>query len=147
MWACGFSMVRLVPEDTPLRETLYSLHVSIGVTLLYLVVARTCLRVAFAVPELPADIPRWQQRSAHLAHAALYVLPARTMVAGWAETDFDGHAFEWFGLPMRTVFPVPAAGYAEIVHAWLAYGMLAVALVHAGAAVRHGRDMLRRMSP
>lgn len=30
MWGCGFSMVNLVPEDTPLQETLFALHISIG---------------------------------------------------------------------------------------------------------------------
>ena len=70
-----------------MQGTLYSLHISIGVTLLFFLVARVVVRVAFDVPALPDHIQHWHKSSAHLAHAP-YELPAGPMVAVMALRPF-----------------------------------------------------------
>ena len=81
-----------------------------------------------------------EPHAAHLGHAALYALPAAVIAAGWAETNFGGHAAHRFGVEMSTVFPETGKDLqllAEDVHQWLAYTMLAVAAGHVAAAGKH----------
>ena len=140
-------------EESALSEFLFDLHISIGVTLLVLLVLRIVIRIMHTPPQLPAAIPRVERIGAHLGHWALYVLPAFIIACGWAETNFGGHTVHWFGIEMPQVFP--AAGedfeeWAELFHMWLAYTMLAIALVHIAAVGKHRwidrHDVLSRMT-
>ena len=153
MWGCGWAMTSLVEEDSPLQELLFDLHISVGVTLLALLVLRIAIRLVHRPPSLPASIRGMERKAAHLGHAALYALPALVIAAGWAETNFGGHAVQWFGVAMPRVFPETGEGVQELAedaHRFLAYGMLAIAAGHVAAAFRHrwfdGHDVIRRMT-
>ena len=157
MWLCGYTMTTLVAEDSPLEELLFDLHISTGVTLLVLLIARITIRVLYTPPPLPAGIRRLDRTGARIGHAALYALPAVVMTIGWAEVDFEGHDVAWFGINLPKVFPTVETwgGFepgevAETAHRWLAYTMLGIAVVHVAAVVKHrfidGHDILRRMS-
>ena len=153
MWACGYAMTTLVEEDSPLEEFLFDLHISIGVTLLALLVLRIAIRLVHPPPLLPDSIRGLERTAAHLGHAALYALPALVIAAGWAETNFGGHAVKWFGVEMPRVFPETGEALQILstdVHMWLAYGMLAIVGGHVAAAFKHrwfdGQDVIRRMT-
>ena len=153
MWGCGYAMTTLVEDDSSLEELLFDLHVSVGVTLIALLVARVAIRLFYKPPPLPDVIRGLERRAAHLGHAALYALPALVIAAGWAQIDFGGHGVDWFGVEMPRIFPETGEGLqdlAEDVHLWLAYGMLAVAAGHVAAAFKHrwfgGHDVIRRMT-
>ena len=94
-----------------------------------------------------------ERKAAHLGHAALYALPVLVIAAGWAETNFGGHAVQWFGVEMPRIFPETGEALQDLstdVHMWLAYGMLAAAAGHVAAAFKHrwldGHDVIRRMT-
>ena len=128
MWGCGYAMTTLVEEDSPLEEFLFDLHISVGVTLLALLVARIAIRLAYRPPPLPEAIRGPERTAAHLGHAALYALPALVIAVGWAETNFGGHTVQWFGVEMPRVFPETGEALQDLsadVHKWLAYTMLA----------------------
>ena len=154
MWGCGYTMTTLVGEDSPLEEFLFDLHISVGVTLLALLVARIAVRVALPAAAAPGlDPGDWSAPAAHLGHAALYALPALVITAGWAETNFGGHVVKWFGVEMPRVFPETGETLQILstdVHRWLAYTMLAVAAGHVAAAYKHrwidGHDVIGRMT-
>ena len=153
MWGCGYTMTTLVEEDSLLEEFLFDLHISVGVTLLALLVARIAIRLAHPPPPLPDAIRGMERTAAHLGHAVLYALPAMVIAAGWAETNFGGHAAHWFGVEMPRVFPETGEdlqNLAENVHMWLAYTLLAGAAGHVAAAFKHrwidGHDVIRRMT-
>ena len=153
MWGCGYAMTTLVEDDSPLEELLFDLHVSVGVTLLALLVARIAIRLIHKPPPLPDAIRGVERKAAHLGHAALYALPALVIAVGWAQIDFGGRGVDWFGVEMPQVFPETGEALqdlAEDVHMWLAYTMLAVAAGHVAAAFRHrwidGHDVIRRMT-
>lgn len=152
MWACGYTMTEWVEEDSALEELLFDLHISVGVTLLILLVMRMGVRRSNPPPALPSGISRLERIGAHVGHLALYGLPAIVIVLGWAETNFGGYTVQWFGLAMPAVFPEtgePLQALAETLHRWFAYIMLAVAVVHVAAALKHrwvdGHDVLGRM--
>ena len=157
MWACGYTMTSLVPDDSALQEFLFGLHISIGVTLFMLLIARVAVRLLNAPPPLPGALASWEKFGSHLGHFGLYLLPAIIILIGWAETDFGGHGVEWFGLSMPKVFPTMKTLWVlnletttAFLHKWIAYTMLALAVVHVAAVVKHrwidGHDVLRRMT-
>ena len=153
MWGCGYSMTTLVADDSPLEELLFDLHISVGVTLLALLCIRIVIRIANLPPALPSELSRLERIGAKIGHKALYWLPAIIIALGWAETNFGGHTVQWFSLAMPTLFPETGENLqklAETLHMWFAYTMLAVAVVHVGAALKHrwvdGHDVLYRMT-
>lgn len=157
MWVCGYAMTSLVAEDSALEEFLFGLHISIGVTLLGLLMVRLAVRLLQSPPPLPGGLARWERFGSHLGHWGLYVLPAAVIAVGWAETDFGGHGVSWFGLAMPKIFPTMESLWGlnletttALLHMWGAYTMLALAAVHVAAVVKHrwidGHDVLHRMT-
>ncbi|MCG8428611.1 MAG: cytochrome b/b6 domain-containing protein [Chromatiales bacterium] len=158
MWSSGYLMSHLVTEDSILEGLLFSLHISSGVSLLFLLLIRLLLRLISNLPGPLPQHPRWQRKAAGLGHFSLYILPLLVIAIGWAETDFGGHGVRWFGLAMPKLFPTleTLAGISletvtETLHRWLAYLMLTVTLIHIGAVIQHERyergSVLPRMLP
>ncbi len=157
MWGCGWSMTSVVEDESPTQEFLFGLHISVGVTLLFLLILRIVKRLRVGAPPLPADIPRLDRIGARIGHVCLYVLPILAITVGWAETDFGGHGVKWFGLAMPKVFPTmeTLGGFkledltAEL-HGWLVWTMLAIAVIHIAAVAKHrwidGHNVLHRIS-
>ncbi len=146
----------LYMADLPLspdKLRLYSYHKWIGVTVFALMLLRTGWRLTHQPPVLPASTPRWQQRASHAVHAALYVLLFAVPLSGWLMSSAKGVTTVWFG-----VVPLPdlldknkALGetLAEV-HEVLSFALVALALLHVAAALKHhfiDRDgLLARMS-
>ncbi len=157
MWACGYAMTSLVPDDSALQDFLFGIHISTGVTLLALLAIRIAVRRSNSPPPLPDGLAAWEKTASHLGHLGLYLLPAVVILIGWAETDFGGHGVKWFGLSMPKIFPTTEAFWGvnlesvtSTLHRWLAYTMLALAVVHVAAVLKHrwidGHDVLHRMT-
>lgn len=156
MWGCGYAMTSVVAEDSPLEEFLFSLHISVGVTLLVLLAVRIALRLLITSPRPAQGLARWEEIASRLGHLGLYVLPAAIILVGWAETDFGGYGVRWFGVAMPKIFPkmetlwgIDLEETTATLHAWFAYAMLALAVVHVVAVIKHrffdGHDVLPRM--
>ena len=150
MWVCGFTMTTLVEEDSLLEELLFALHISVGVTLLGLLVVRVAVRLAYRAPALPVTLTPFEQGGARAGHVALYVLPVIVIALGWAEVGLGGHTLHWFGVELPGLLPPSEAGeeLAADWHKYIAYTMLAVAAGHVGFALKHrweGRDVIHRM--
>ena len=71
----------------------------------------------------------------------------------WADTNFGGHALQWFGVETPRTFPETGEAVQDLstdVQMWLAYGILAGADGHVAAAFKHrwfdGQDVIRRMT-
>lgn len=146
MWASGYAMRNLMPDDSPAQEFVYDLHKSVGVTLIALLIARLGTRFLSRVPQLPSALPAIQRRAAKAGHWGIYGLIAAGLTTGWALTDFGGHGVVWFGLPMPQIFPIRDQLFgvtldplASTIHAWFVYGLLALAAVHVAAVIKHRR--------
>lgn len=157
MWGCGYSMTSIVEDDSSLQELLFGLHISTGVTLIFLLFLRIVIRFTGKIPPLPVGLTNWEKIGSHLGHFALYALPMVIIFIGWAETDFGGHGVEWFGVAMPKFFPTMEILWGfnleettATLHMWFAYTMLVVAVIHVAAVVKHrwfdGHDVLNRMS-
>ena len=110
MWACGYAMTSLVEDDSPLEELLFDLHISVGVTLLALLV----LRIAIRLVHRPPPLIRGVERKAALSATRALVWSSRP--AGRA---FGG--LQWFGveLPTSSARPLrPLRGRAHVARRW-----------------------------
>lgn len=152
MVVIGLTMTSL--GDGALKNGLYELHKSIGLTLLALALIRIAVRWRRGAPPLEPGLPTWQRRAAHLSHAALYGLIVLVPLAGWIATSSCCPPVRLFWtLPLT--FPAPEgedfAAAAFRVHFGLVFVLVVIATIHIGAALHHHfirRDRtLRRMLP
>ena len=68
----------------PIRFMALGLHVSSGMTVLALTVARVVWRLLNAPPEYPAGIKPWERHTAHFVHFLLYAAMVLMPLSGWA---------------------------------------------------------------
>lgn len=134
------------------NDALMALHRSLGITILALAVLRVAWRLLDRSPDFPAAMARWQRTAARGAHAILYALLFALPLTGWLLSSVEGDPvvlFGWLTLP-----PLPSGADEDLleeVHEALFNVLLAVAVLHAAAALKHhfwDRDgVLRSMLP
>lgn len=132
----GVSMVdRWQAWTTPAIQ----LHKAFGVLALLLVLLRLGNRLRFRAPPLPRDIPAAQRAIARASHWALYALMIALPLTGWAMQGAAGLPVRIGGVLLPALVGPDLARYGLLreLHAWLAYGLLALVLLHAAAALHH----------
>ncbi|MBV8465748.1 MAG: cytochrome b [Burkholderiales bacterium] len=133
---------------------LIALHLSLGVLILLVMLARLAYRLATPkVAPLPTT-PPLINRLAHIGHGTLYLLLIVLPLLGWANASSRGWDVSLFGLlPLPALSPTGSQlGHAMgDIHQLIAWVLLAVAGLHVGAALYHHfvlRDAtLSRMLP
>jgi cytochrome b561 len=124
----------------PLKDFLYNLHRSLGVTLIPIIVVRLLYRLTHTAPPLPADLPAIQRLAAHLNHYALYALLLVQPFVGWIATSAYPAPIPVFGL-----FELPPIWQADrafsdrmfSVHRWIGVTIALLAAMHIAAALYH----------
>ncbi len=134
----------LLIDELPRDGRLFQiwLHCAVGITALLIAGVGFLWWLANVVPAEPAGTPQWQGRSAKLVHWALYALIFAITLTGWALTGamrqpVSIDLFGFIGVPQ--LVPAGSADHRllEEAHELLAYGVVALALLHAGAALYH----------
>ena len=143
-----------MPHTAPSRDWIYTLHKSVGLTILSLVAFRLAWRAAHPAPPLAGNLARWERTSAFASHWLLYLILIGMPVSGFLLSAAAGHPTSYFGL-----FTIPALAKNEALsHAaawvhvatgqWLVYALV---LLHIAATAWHvavRRDgVLERMLP
>ncbi len=165
-WVLGLALVALFCfglymtglKFSPLRLKLYNWHKWAGIAVLALSTLRLLWRATHKPPVLPVTVtrtmPRWQRTAHHATHHALYLLFFAVPLIGWAYSSAAGFPIVFLGLwPLPDFVPV-SPDLAEAIkpwHAFSAYTLAALVLVHVAAALKHhwiDRDgLLSRMLP
>ena len=157
MLCLGWSFDFLPKNGT--KFFLFQLHKSIGITILLLSFARLGWRMMHRAPPLPASMPIWEQRTAHLGHFLLYVCMIGMPLSGWIMVSASSHNIPTilYGLLPWPNFPVApenkeAVDHAtDAIHFYTAYVLAALVAGHAAAALKHHfiarDDILLRMAP
>lgn len=139
----------------PLHALLNTIHKSLGITVLAIMVLRLLWRLFNKSPSLPENAPVSMVVIARLMVASLYVALFVMPISGWVMSTAAGHAPNFYGLfmwPMPGI-PVgsPLKGVADEVHNIMSWIIIILVLVHAAAAFYHHfvrRDnVLLRMLP
>jgi cytochrome b561 len=134
----GLYMVELPLSPTKLK--LYSYHKWIGITVLMLVAIRVSWRLTHTPPPLPSSVAGWQRRASAALHGLLYLLMIAIPLSGWLMSSAKGFQTVWLG-----VLPLPdlveknreLGELLTEVHKVLNFGLLALVVVHVGAALQH----------
>lgn len=149
----GLTMGEL--PKTPKYFWVYTLHKSMGITVLALMLLRLLWRLVAGAPRPVAGTPGWQHVLASLTHWALYALALAIPLSGWLYDSASGlRPFKWFGLFDMPKLVAPNEGVRSLAHnahETLFWVLVALVLAHAGAALYHHlvqRDAtLARMLP
>lgn len=133
----GIGMVATVSER---YELLVSIHKSLGILVLLVVVVRIANRLFNPPPPLPRHLPAWQKLAAKASHFVLYALMLTMPLVGWGMLSAAGYPIVLYGpLHLPPILPHDAALYAALrsAHTLLAYLLFATILAHLGAALMH----------
>jgi cytochrome b561 len=82
----GFIMVEVL-KSGPLQNFLFTLHESLGVTLMAIVYFRLAYRATHGPAPLSAEIPAFYRWAGHSVHWLLYALLAVQPIVGWVGTS------------------------------------------------------------
>lgn len=165
-WTIAVCIIVMIPlgffmGDLPesVRFAGYTLHKSIGITVLALSVFRLIWRFMNTPPAMAATLPAFEKLAAKTAHWLFYFLIIAMPLSGWLMVSTTAKyptVFFWLGevpfIPMPAGIDAKAARetLGEL-HEWLAFGTLALLALHIAAALRHHfrlrDDTLRRMLP
>ena len=141
---------------SPQRLKLYNWHKWAGMTVLALSLLRLLWRLSHRPPALPSRIrdamPAWQ-RMAHVGtQHAMYLLFFVVPLVGWIYSSAAGFPVVWFGVWRLPDLVGVDREFAEALkpwHAWLAYSLATLVVLHTLAALQHHfirRDgLLQRM--
>jgi cytochrome b561 len=131
---------------TDAAEALLSAHILAGLALLVLTTARISARIVLARPA-PLGGPAWLRTARFLRSAAFYTLLCVIPVTGIVKLTLSGLDVSAFGVSLLPAGPpvLPLARAASRSHEVLAYALVALALLHAGAALLGRREALARM--
>ena len=149
----GLTMTEL--PKTPKYFWVYTLHKSFGITVLTLVLVRLAWRLYAGAPKPVPGTPHWQERIASLTHWALYALILAMPLSGWLYDSASGlRPFKLFGLVTMPKLSAPNESIRDLshgAHVWLFWVLVALVVLHAGAAFYHHLfqkdETLTRMLP
>jgi cytochrome b561 len=114
-------------------------HVSVGLTILSLIVLRFVWRLTHPVaPE--SSLPSWQRLTSELMHWMLYVMVLLTTLTGWLFASFRGWSLSFFYLfPFPMLSPENAAAGKVIdgLHQAAEWSLLVLVAAHVAAALLH----------
>lgn len=139
----GMLGLGLYMADLPKGEwkgQLFGIHKSFGILVLLLGAARIGWRLGNTWPE-PLGVARpWQLKAARLLHLLLLAMMLALPLSGWALSSAGDHPVSFFGLftlpPLLMVDDALAELMSEV-HETLAWTLIALLVLHAGAALRH----------
>ncbi len=135
-----FVGVHMVSTVNPKYLTLFTLHKTLGITILALALIRLAFRLRSGAPPLPRDLPAPMKLAAHLSHYALYALMIGLPLIGWAMLSAAGYPIVlWGGLWLPPIAPQGEGLHTAlwIAHVSLAYVFYSVILLHVAAALFH----------
>jgi cytochrome b561 len=137
--ALGVAAAFLIP-GTPPRVEILTIHKSLGMTALVLIVLRVAWRLFVGAPPYSAALGVLSRLGAHAAHVALYALMIAMPFSGYLDSVAGGHDAPWFGL---FAFPALVGKDEALAHTagFILYGLAwaigAVLALHLAAAAWH----------
>ena len=156
----GWYMNEVVPDHSPLQDRIQDIHVTVGLSILILVLVRIGWRLTHTPPPLPAGMPAWEKLLAHTSHLVFYALMLIMPLTGWAlvsirHEDIPFFGLAWPAMPMLDHMAKPQAhaigGQLKHFHIFILVWIVLLNLaLHVAGAIKHqfdGNPVLWRMLP
>lgn len=157
----GWWMNEWVPDHSKIQDQIQTVHISLGVTILLLVLIRIAVRLIWPPPPLPVGTPGWAKVGAMASHTIFYLLMVILPLTGWIIVSLETDPIHLWGLPwprlpfVHAIFgqhPTKATHHAIMhIHVFILMWILVVTFaLHVAAAVWHqlaGPKVLWRMLP
>lgn len=137
--ALGWWMVGLSYYDAWYNRSL-ALHRAFGLVVLALAILFIGWRLISPSPSLQASLKPWERSAARAVHAVLLVAMVAVPASGYVISTSAGAGvpvFGFFELPAIAMVSDRVRDLAIAGHYYMAYGVIALAAVHAGAALKH----------
>lgn len=134
----GIGQVSTVSE---MHTILLSLHIPLGIAILFLMVIRLLVRLFTTPPPLPNDLSRLQKFAATAVHWIFYGLLIGLPLIGWGMLSAEGLPIKLFGntyLPHILPFDPGLYAILRTSHTYLAIFLFFLVMAHMAAALHHG---------
>ena len=135
----GVGWYMLSIEDEPGSGRLFTLHKSVGIVVLALVVWRLSWRLGHPPAPLPVSVPAWQERASKASHRLLYAAMIAMPLLGLTGSAFSKSGIEFVGLSIPRI-AAPNHDLAEAfftAHSVVAWVLVALISIHVLAALKH----------
>ncbi len=139
LFAVGFWMVDLSYYSQWYR-TAPHWHKSIGILLAIVMLLRVVWRFVSPPPQPLASHKNWERRTAALVQFALYCGVLLLVLSGYLISTEDGReisVFGWFAVPSLGKLFDNQADIAGLIHEYVAYALISLAVLHGLAALKH----------
>ena len=140
----GLFVLGLYMMDLGYYDDMYILapqiHEAIGIIILALMLFRLCWRLFSTTPKPPATNSKLINLASHLAHNAIYLVLFAILITGLMISFAGGQGlqiFDWFIIPGPAEFFDNQATFAGDIHELAAFGLIALVILHAVAALKH----------
>jgi len=137
MFALGLWMRTLGYYDAWYHDAPW-IHKSVGILLLLMLLFRFGWRMYNTRPKLLGAA--WEQTIALMVHRMHYILLFALMITGYFIPTAEGvgiDVFGWFTVPAMTTLDKNTADLIGLIHGYLAWAAMALAAIHALAALKH----------
>jgi cytochrome b561 len=144
-------MNEVLPDHSPAQAQVRGVHISLGLTILLLVLVRIAVRLTHPAPPLPAGMATWERILARASHVLFYLLMLALPLTGWTLVSLGQHPISFWGLPwphlpgVHAVLganpPKPVRESLAHVHVYILIWIAVInLLLHVAGALRHQFD-------
>jgi cytochrome b561 len=95
----GWYMNEVLPDHSPAQAQVEGIHISLGLTILLLVIVRIAVRFMFRTPPEPAGMGEAERWLARLSHFVFYLLMLALPLTGWTLVSMGTRPISFWGLP------------------------------------------------
>ena len=149
-----------VPDHSAAQDRIQDIHVTVGLTILILVLVRIGVRLTHPAPPLPSTLALWERVLARASHWLFYILLLVIPLTGWAlvsvrHEDIPFFGLAWPAMPGLDHLARPEAraigGQLKHIHIYILIWIVLINLaLHVAGALKHqfdGSPVLWRMLP
>ncbi len=140
-------------KNQHLADQLFTLHKSVGMILLLLIILRLSWRLTNITPTSSTHVQPWQQKAEKYAHFLMYLALFVMPLSGWAMSTAAGYLPSIFGYGEFAMPFIPKskalADAISWVHTIVGFTLIALVSLHILATVQHyvvhKENILKRM--
>ncbi len=154
----GWYMNEVLPDHTPAQDQTEGIHISLGITILLLVLVRIATRLAAPPPPEQAGLPGWELMLINVTHTMFYILMLVLPLTGWMLVSLQSDPISFWGITWPHLPGLSGYehnrpfrhGLKSIHTYWLIWLVVANLALHVAGALKHqfdGHPVLWRMWP